>query len=226
MAIARLESILAMAICCLAVVWVVRRIDHVGVSSQDFRRRKLDENRAEALRPISSDGEATASSAAEFAFRERLMPEDALRAVDESADAHTISVPRAASLAELSTLLRLCGADPSDADVTRYRQQLRSAGVQALSLAVLIDIVRQYFEEHPPEQHMAELLEAWAVVDQDGDGVITSTTNEMHHLVQMLTTMGEPLTDDETEEFLREMDADRNGEITKREFMHVLGGDG
>ena len=45
----------------------------------------------------------------------------------------------------------------------------------------------------------------------------------MANLIEMLTTVGEPLTDEETEEFIQDIDADRDGEISKAEFMAVLG---
>ena len=63
------------------------------------------------------------------------------------------------------------------------------------------------------------------MIDLDGDGVV-SRGREMKSLVEILTTLGEPLTDEETDAFLDDVDLNKDGQISHDEFMHVLAEDG
>ena len=42
----------------------------------------------------------------------------------------------------------------------------------------------------------------------------------MSRLLELLTTVGEPLTEEESEQFLAEVDEDGDGAVTRSEFMH------
>lgn len=212
---AALERSLVLSIFVLVVAWILRRV--YGGSLINPSEVSLAWQRAD----MSMDRHA---NDAPMAAVGHLTPNQALRAIDDSYDAHAVDAPpRDASLAELGELLRLAGTNPSEAEVEQYRAQLRSAGVQSISPEVLTAIVEQYYEEHPPANAVADLEESWRVIDTDGDNVISSKTGEMANLIEMLTTVGEPLTDEETEEFIQDIDADRDGEISKAEFMAVLG---
>ena len=123
-------------------------------------------------------------------------------------------------LAELSTLLRLVGANPTDDEVAHYRQELRADGVEAVTTTVLEGVLRAHSEHHTPEQDAASMEEAWDVIDENGDGVVSGP--EVTRLVTMLTTYGNPLTDEEMDAFMREMDADESGTITREEYRNVM----
>ena len=125
------------------------------------------------------------------------------------------------SLAELTMHMRLSGLNPTDADATNYRQRLRAMGTTAITAEVLAEVIEDYNAARPPETERAELLEAWNVVDADGDGIVHG--DEMEQLVKMLTTMGEPLDDEEMHHFLKELDEDGDGRITLHEFTRLLG---
>lgn len=157
-------------------------------------------------------------------------------AAQEAADQHLLAAAEAinavldasngaeaVSLAELGTLLRVAGADPSEYDIVRYRQALRDSGAEAITVEWLAEVLRTYDDDNPPAQRQQELQDAWHVVDQDGDGVVRGGS-EMRNLIEMITTLGEPLTDEETAEFIAEVDGDGDGDITRAEFMRTLGG--
>ena len=85
-------------------------------------------------------------------------------------------------------------------------------------------VLEAHHHVHPAPKERSELLDAFRVVDTNGDGEISG--GEVPELVQMLTTMGEPLTDDEMEDFMQSIDEDGDGTITKTEFMQLLDSQG
>lgn len=193
---------MALSLAVLAIAWVARRFDSADAfEPAPFIFSGVDE--AGNIDPAQRiDDTALLKRAAE-----------ALRHVDSN------------SLADLGTVMRVAGSFPTEADVVKYRQQLRMAGFKAMTPEALTVVLRDFFNHNPPEQQRTEILEAWNLVDVDGDGVISAGA-EMKHLVEMLTTMGEPLSDDEMEEFIKEMDVDRDGHLSHREFMRVLADEG
>lgn len=128
----------------------------------------------------------------------------------------------AVSLAELTLLLQLTGRNPTIADGERYRERLRGAGVEAVTGAVLEEVLRWHEDDHPMEEEAASIEAAWSVIDTNGDGVVRD--GEMAALLELLRTKGEPLTDDEVEEFVSAVDGDGDGEISKAEFDAMLRG--
>ena len=46
---------------------------------------------------------------------------------------------------------------------------------------------------------------------------------ELTQLIELLTTVGEPLTDEETAEFIAELDEDSDGVVRREEYMSWLG---
>jgi Ca2+-binding EF-hand superfamily protein len=116
--------------------------------------------------------------------------------------------------------MRLAGANPTEADGENYRRELRDAGVTGLTVDVLRQVLESHAAAHPALQERTELEEAWRVVDSNGDGVVSGA--ERVELVRMLTTMGEPLTDDEMNGFLVEVDADADGISARATYWPVL----
>ena len=96
---------------------------------------------------------------------------------------------------------------PSQAEGVAIRQRLREAGVTSVDAAVLSAVLAEWEAAHPAAQQRSEMLDAWDVVDEDGDGRVSGT--ERVRLFEMLTTYGEPLTDEEAEAFFAELDGVR-----------------
>ena len=123
-----------------------------------------------------------------------------------------------------SAKLRHSGANPSKREAKGHAAALRALGHTHISAAVLQAALRDFREAHPPDEERAALEEAWAVVDADGDGAVRG--EEVHAMLDLVLTQGEPLTAEETAAFWAEVDTDADGEVTKAEFMRMLAADG
>jgi Ca2+-binding EF-hand superfamily protein len=62
-----------------------------------------------------------------------------------------------------------------------------------------------------------EMLEAFQIFDQDGDGNISAD-----ELRQIMENLGERLTDEEVEDMVKEADTDGDGEINYKEFCRMM----
>ncbi len=185
---------------------------------QDSFEEAFEEERVGAPRADEEGAESEPSEEAEATMGATTI-ERTMSAAEAIAALDTLSTGEV-GLAEVATLLRLAGANPTDAEVVLYRTWLREQGAHAVTVEHLEALLRLHAAEHPPEEELAGIESAWEVVDQDGDGAVRGA--EMQALATMLTTLGEPLSDDELEEFLGAVDADGDGELSKGEFMHAV----
>ena len=175
-----------------------------------------DEGGGWRYRPATDDFEPAAARSASKrqSLPPTMSPEDAIAAISEAGALE-------ASLAELGTLLRLAGANPTEAEVVEYRQLLRGAGYEAVTSGALQQILTMHQQRHPPTKEREENEKAWRAIDEDGDGVLRGA--ELTQLIELLTTVGEPLTDEETAEFIAELDEDSDGVVRREEYMSWLG---
>ena len=67
-----------------------------------------------------------------------------------------------------------------------------------------------------PEEEKEELRDAFKTLDADGDGFLSAS-----ELRNVLTSMGEPLTDKEVDEMLRSVDIDNDGKLNFEEFYEM-----
>ena len=95
------------------------------------------------------------------------------------------------------------------------------AGIKSVSVPVLEAMLATHAAAHPPEREREEIDEAWSVIDENGDGIVSG--GEKAKLRELLTTVGEPLTDEELEEFLASIDSNGDGDITRREYFGWMG---
>ena len=164
----RVDRMLVVSIGVVCVVWLARRIDVDASAALSIARRRLvGEGHSGEARGEKESG-AAREAVGSRSVRARVA--EALEIVDEARTG-------AVSLAELTRLMRLAGANPTEAEGASYRQLLREAGETSVSAATLEAVVEQHERAHPPESERAELLEAWRVVDTDGDGVVAGA----HH---------------------------------------------
>ena len=154
-----LERLLALSIAVIGVSWVVRRWD-----ADKFEKFGLVDDDARAamsakLRQPHTQGSVVAG-----------MPrsERAQRALESIDEAGTGVV----SLAEVTTPMRLAGANPSDAEGEAYRMRLRAAGMKAITAEALEAVLEQWETEHPAVRERSELRDAFDVMDTNHDGVV------------------------------------------------------
>ena len=126
------------------------------------------------------------------------------------------------SLAELTTLLRLAGANPTEAEGAMHRKRLSDAGFEAVTASILEDVLAAHVAIHPPEEESREVWQAWDTIDEDGDDRVSG--DEVSRLRTLLTTEGEPLDDDELATFLEDIDANGDGEISREEYQEMMFG--
>ena len=62
-----------------------------------------------------------------------------------------------------------------------------------------------------------DIREAFKVFDRDGNQLISAA-----ELRQVMTTLGEKLTDEEVDEMIREADIDGDGQINYEEFVRMM----
>lgn len=122
----------------------------------------------------------------------------------------------------LEQLMQLAGTNPSRRDARAYAERLRGLGTEDITPEALQRAVDAFREEHPPEEEAAAIEDAWSVVDSDGDGVLRG--DELPAMLNLLMTKGEPLSMEETKDFLEVLDADADGDVTQDEFMRMMEG--
>ena len=91
----------------------------------------------------------------------------------------------------------------------RRREAARERGQQAYERAEAHHRAR--------DAETREALATWNAIDVNADGVVAG--DEMDSLGTLLTTVGEPLSDDELEAFIADVDKNGDGAIGRREFM-------
>ena len=69
----------------------------------------------------------------------------------------------------------------------------------------------------PPECSQEEIIEAFKVFDQNGDGYVTRD-----ELKKVMEGLGEKLSEQEVEEMIKEVDIDGDGKINYQEFVVMM----
>ncbi|KAL8619257.1 hypothetical protein ACOMHN_056901 [Nucella lapillus] len=118
---------------------------------------------------------------------------------------------------ELGKVLRCLGMNVAEQDVQTIMKELDKNGNGKIEYkefkAFMQDQMRR--AEEPAEQEKAIRM-AFRVFDQNGDGFID--VEELRHAMKNL---GEPLTDKELQDMMKEADIDRNNKIDYEEFIRV-----
>ncbi len=115
---------------------------------------------------------------------------------------------------ELGTVMRSLGQNPTEADLQDMVNEMDVDRNGAIEFSeFLIMIVRKRADTDSEE----ELREAFKVFDKDGNGYISAA--ELKHVY---TSIGEPMTDSEVEEVIREVDVDGDGQINYEEFEKMM----
>jgi calmodulin len=116
---------------------------------------------------------------------------------------------------ELGKVMRALGHFPTNAEIQKVVDEVDEDGSGVVEFSEFLVLMVKYKQTHEPEDDPdAELLRAFQVFDKDGSGYITAD-----ELRDFLTRMGEPLTDDEVDDLLRQADLDGDGQISYEEFV-------
>ena len=95
---------------------------------------------------------------------------------------------------------------------------LLAASLAALTASSSVPQVERS-ASYPKRSSADSALLEWgnSAIIHNADGVVAG--DEMDSLGTLLTTVGEPLSDDELEAFIADVDKNSDGEIGRREFM-------
>eukprot|EP00529_Nitzschia_sp_RCC80_P032898 CAMPEP_0113453278 /NCGR_PEP_ID=MMETSP0014_2-20120614/7276_1 /TAXON_ID=2857 /ORGANISM="Nitzschia sp." /LENGTH=137 /DNA_ID=CAMNT_0000344669 /DNA_START=87 /DNA_END=500 /DNA_ORIENTATION=- /assembly_acc=CAM_ASM_000159 len=114
-------------------------------------------------------------------------------------------------IAKLGQAIRLAGGYPTEAEVKEYATKADN-GSGNFTLDGLKTAMK--FVSDP---NKGDVIAAFKVFDKDGEGKISPA--ELRHI---LLSMGERLTDDEAEDFVKEAVLDKEGQIDYKMFLDQI----
>lgn len=118
---------------------------------------------------------------------------------------------------ELGEAMRAMAQHPTEQevkDLARKSEGDDSKDHDLSDFTAFLNIMAKRMTVQEPDD---QLLDAFRVFDKEGTGIISAAD-----LRQIVTTMGERLTDEEVEEMIREADDDGDGQINYQEFTQML----
>uniref|UniRef100_A0A2N9I8E3 Calmodulin n=1 Tax=Fagus sylvatica TaxID=28930 RepID=A0A2N9I8E3_FAGSY len=115
---------------------------------------------------------------------------------------------------ELGTVMRSLGQNPTEAELQDMVNEVDVDRSGTIEFSEFLNLMARKMKDSDSEE---QLKEAFRVFDKDQDGFISAI-----ELRNVLTNLGEKLTDDEVDEMIREADADGDGQINYEEFVKVM----
>merc|ERR1719189_3560264 len=116
---------------------------------------------------------------------------------------------------ELGQVMRTFGWNPSEGDLQEMIAEIDQDGNGSISFNEFLYLMTKSVHEDGDIEE--EIREAFRVFDREGHGFIT-----VPDLCQVLTTLGDKLTEEESEELLEEADIDGDGNVNYEEFVTML----
>ena len=110
--------------------------------------------------------------------------------------------------------MRSLGQNPTEAELQDMVKEVDVDGSGTIEFSEFLNLMARKMRDSDSEE---QLKEAFRVFDKDQNGFISA-----FELRNVLTNLGEKLTDDEVDEMIREADADGDGQINYEEFVKVM----
>ncbi len=110
--------------------------------------------------------------------------------------------------------MRSLGQNPTEAELQDMVNEVDVDRSGTIEFSEFLNLMARKMKDSDSEE---QLKEAFRVFDKDQDGFISAI-----ELRNVLTNLGEKLTDDEVDEMIREADADGDGQINYEEFVKVM----
>ena len=129
-------------------------------------------------------------------------------------DIFDINKDRTISSKELGKVLRSLNLNPSQADLESMIKKTDHTGSGRIDFQ---DFLKLYAEKIKETITKEDVCRYFAMFDRNGDGLI-----DPKEFKRVMTTMGEPLTNEEVEFIISEADKDSNGFIDYAEFSEML----
>jgi len=115
---------------------------------------------------------------------------------------------------ELGTVMRSLGQNPTEAELKDMINEVDADGNGTIDFPEFLTMMARKMRATDSEE---EIKEAFKVFDKDGNGYISAA-----ELRQVMTSLGEKLTEKEVDEMIREADIDGDGQINYDEFVKMM----
>lgn len=116
---------------------------------------------------------------------------------------------------ELGQVMRTFGWNPTEGDLQEMIGEIDQDGNGCISFNEFLYLMTKNVHEDGDIEE--EIREAFRVFDREGHGFIT-----VPDLIQVLTSLGDKLTQEESEELIGEADIDGDGNVNYEEFVTML----
>eukprot|EP00039_Didymoeca_costata_P028467 m.21151 g.21151 ORF g.21151 m.21151 type:complete len:164 (-) comp7052_c0_seq1:8-499(-) len=118
-------------------------------------------------------------------------------------------------LKEVGQVYQALGFNPSESELEEIQEMLDVNNTGKVLVGGLVKVIQ---EENPIEKHTKEfLMDAFRAFDKTGDGKIPR-----EELERVLTSLGEPLEDEELKSFMLEADTNNESTIAYEPFISLL----
>merc|ERR1712087_157092 len=115
---------------------------------------------------------------------------------------------------ELGTVMRALGLNPTEEELTQMVQEVDTDGNGEVDFDESCSMMIRRMEDEDGDE---EILEAFQVIDRDGDGFISEAD-----LKDLMTNLGEKVTEEELKDMIREVDLDNDGQVSFAEFVAMF----
>ncbi|CAN6303766.1 unnamed protein product [Urochloa humidicola] len=115
---------------------------------------------------------------------------------------------------ELGTVMKSLGENFNESQLKAMIKAVDADGTGTIDFHKFLNLMAHKLKNTDLEE---KLREAFDVIDKDQDGYISAT-----ELRQVMTNLGEKVTDQEVEEMMREADTDGDGRVSFEEFKRRM----
>ena len=117
---------------------------------------------------------------------------------------------------ELGKLLRYLGYNPTEADVQNLLNSVDRDNTSKIEFLEFVDLMTTKLVKKK-KNYKADLERAFTILDKSKKGFILCDK-----LNEIVTTVGEKLSEDEAKQLISDMDINKDGKITNEEFMSTI----
>eukprot|EP00753_Platysulcus_tardus_P021288 PLAT8787.1.p1 GENE.PLAT8787.1~~PLAT8787.1.p1 ORF type:complete len:185 (-),score=84.11 PLAT8787.1:234-788(-) len=118
------------------------------------------------------------------------------------------------SLTDLPQMLRYLQYNPTEAELLDLLTDVDEDKEGTLDFHSFVTVVKDRMGAPDPAE---AIIQSFRVFDKDGNGFVSGDL-----LRQVMTSMGEKLSDEEMEEMMRQADVDGDGHINYEDFVHAM----
>ena len=118
------------------------------------------------------------------------------------------------SIDVLGDCLRICGAAPSQQELDKIIKKYENSKEQSISFEIFIKLLERLLISQDSEE---DLINEFTKIDHVGDGTITKSD-----LINLMSNYENPVSTEEIDEIMQEVNADENGYINIQRLVKLL----